>query len=986
MFKMLQRYPLFLGLLALAGIACGSAAAIALTAVLSGGISVALIVRVVAGVALLLAGACYLPYLARHKHGLLDGNRNQVRTDLMGQVATVEEEEGLLSKLHGLMSVLKVADKFRKYVFAQLSVPDEHEFGKEMLFRLGEAYKNHADPLIRGDLVAASRKRYPSGYDAKTGNFTGQFEINEELPAHMEPSIFDNDKLITGEDVSLLAYRYVHDDDLKAAYGTSLTRVQETASYVPSAAGILGLGATVLAYPVLSAMTQSAAIGALVALFSGAALAAGAALWVLTQLAEKALHVRSVSAFAQHKVNCDETLLDITRAMVLRKEQLKKPLAGLPELRQSLNLAFRDKNPVMQLGFGTGHALMHGTPVVHAYMEGQPVCLTNDDLSRGGVIILGATGSGKSFSILIPLMAQIMRAPFSIEEMDEAKKDGFVRTVSMVTFDPKAALHHDATRLAANCGWESRNIGVGVDEWGLDLFDGLSPVIIIAIQSEAMAQKNSGATKGDPFWDSMGAKLRYSASVIARVYEMTDAGLAEVESSGERIYSFVGVYKLVMACRSADGYLFKVVDGICRAIRDPEQRKYFAPYLGPELIAAIDFLRRDVLTQFSEATVGGFIANVTDSLADFISENDIRERFGSARGRILDIDRLFDNRVCTNFVLSRNRYGDVARIVTIMSKIRLYHRGALRQEMDPQIGKCSKTIVVGDECQQFVTSGGTYSETEYINTSRAYGFSFILATQTCSALAMALGSALAATNMLAQLRSKVILGNEDADTWKFLHSIVGDSLQAQATSEDSHENIHAWRREVFGTINDHIVPTATSGDDMLLLSHPLVHGRIEPLLASVKKEWQAANIDQVASYEAMYEGGEEWIGQYAKQGMFAVFGGNKKVKQNGVRDGLVANEFGRAHCLRPIYDSDDMKMSVGQAIVVTNNQNLVKHDKIILTHHLGFLTDTNTVDVEAKELAAGTDAKVFLDSAPNRVKETRRMNAEKPVVAPAVTS
>jgi hypothetical protein len=903
------------------------------------------------GLCMLLVGGILLHGLMRFRHGLLDA-RNRTRFDVLGDVATREKDPSLLERLISLMTMKGVGERFRTYVLEQLGVGNEAEFGHEMLARLGEAFKNDPNPLTRGDLKAAARQRWKAWKD-ELGEHQGQFELHEPLPVHMEPSVFMHDKLISGDPLSFYCYRYLTDSDLKRAYGASLQRVQETASYVPSVAALLGFGVALCSTHMLADLAQSMFLGVVLAIIAGVASAIGFALWSLTTLAEKALHVRSVAAFAHHRVNSDETLRTVQSLATARaKEEAKNPAGGITALRDSLRLALRDKNPVIQVGIGTGHALLHGVHPCHAYMENQPVCMTTDDLSRGGVIILGATGSGKSFSILIPLMAQVMRAPFDLSEIALAAGTKRPLTASMVTFDPKAVLHHDASRLAKDAGWVSRNIGTGKDDFGMDLYDGLTPVIVCAVKSEAMAQKSGGGGgKADPFWDSMGAKVRYAATVIARVYELTEEGLGEVARSGERIYSDVGVYKLAMSARSPDGYLFKVIEAIIRNVRDKELRKYIAAYCGPELTAAIDFLRRDLMTQFSENTVGGFLANVADSMADFVSENDIRERFGAARGNILDIDRLWDNRTVTNFTLSKYRYGDVARIVTIMAKIRLYHRGALRQEMDPQIGKYSKLIVVGDECQEFVTSGGTFSEAQYINTSRAFGLSFILATQTISALIMALGSEKATYNMMAQLRSKVFLASEDPETLRYLQSITPETLQAYIQDNNAYEGVMAWRKEVLGDIGENIVAADISDDDLLKQSHPLVHGRVEPLIRSMADVVGRKHaISGQEAYEAMFVHGEEWVKLFSPQGRFASFVGNALkgvVPENlGGRDAGVSDPV-----MRPTYKKDDMGMSVGKAIVVTNNQGLIKTDKVVLTHQHGFLLNKDTIEGDVKEVA-----------------------------------
>lgn len=645
--------------------------------------------------------------------------------------------------------------------------------------------------------------------------------------------------------------------------------------------------------------------------------------------------------------------------------------------RNSLRMALKDRNLKIQVGFGTGYALTRGVSPTIAYNVNQPVCLTNDDLGRGGIIIMGGTGSGKTFSVIIPFLAQIMRAPFDYDDISNAISGGYKLSVSVVTYDPKGVLHADANILANNCGWVSRNIGIEEGEYGMDLIDGLSPSLVSTLISEAISQVNKGGGKdSSPIFASMGFRIIYASAVIQRVNELTDEGLAEVEKTGERLYSLIGIRKLAMASRSRGGYIFKVIENIIRNIRISELRPFIAPLCGPELIEAIDFLRRDVLTLFSEVTVGGFLANVSDAMTGFASENDIRERFGSARGNILDVDRLWDHKVVTNFRLDKVKNGNVAAIITIMAKVRQYHWAARRLAINPAIGKMSKQIICMDECQELVTKGGSFSEAQFINMSRAMGLSFIMATQTLSALNEAIGKE-AVLNMMAQLRSKVFLSSEDKDTLSYLQSMIGTTLQTHIYKDDQYESRLTWRKERLGTIDDYIVSKILSDEDILTMSHPLVHGRVEPLICSqIDRVGGSFAQNDTEAYEAAFIYGEEWYKKYSPQGRIVAFAANtlKGIIPSNVANDIVHTVF------TPTQVYTDLKMAVGEAIVVINRATLMRHDKIRLTPEFGFLKHSEEKnimdDVSAQEFKS-TQSKTY---AVEKINKLRDENAVLPTL------
>jgi hypothetical protein len=952
----------------------------------------------VASLVVAVAGAVLLHHLLHFKHGLLD-RRRKTRTDVIGGVIP-EPEEGVIDRLLSLTAMKRFGVLFGQFVFKQLSIDSNRvaaeeraaaarddgpgtsalrptetsevnikslpEFAAEMMKRFATPFEKHEDMLLRGDLEGHAKKLWPYWVDSD-GNLQGQFELHFPLPADMEPSIYLHDKLISGDDVSFLCYRELNQENMTQAYATSLQRIQETVSYVPAAAMTLGLGIAGTVFPMLVTAAQSKSVGLGLALFGGITFAAGVATWILGTLAKMALHVRSVAAFANAKVNSDESLRTTTPAVMRNNEEIKSPTDGLPQLRSALRMAMADPSAVFALGTATGSALLHGKNPAYAFRENQIVAMSQSDATRNKVV-LGGTGLGKT-TLIVPDVYNVMNAPFDAKELKDARAGGYRMTCSFVSFDMKNELHTILNPIAKLCGWTSRNIGTGPGDFGLDLFAGLSPVLASAVMSEAVSQKSGGAVGNDPFWGSMGAKIRFAALVVARAYQATDAGLAEVERTGELIYSPAGAYKLAMACRENEGTLFKVVENIIRNLRDKELRRYVMRFAGPELIAAIDFLRRDLKTLFSETTVGGFLANVADSMADFVSENDIRERFGAASGEnILDFDSLWDHRTLSNFCLSATEYGEVARVISLMAKIRFYHWGAVRFEKDRTVGRRCKQNVIIDEAHQFVSKGGNFSEAVFFNVSRGMGFAVTLSTQTISALIEALGSEDAVYNMLAQLTTKYFLGSKDSKTVEYMRFIVGTAWQTRITSDGRFESRLTWQKKVYGKIREVVASDPMTNEEVLALSHPLVHGRVEPLLrpeVDVLGESYAAN--DTEAYEAMFVHGEDWVTQYSPQGFIksAVKRGIKSLMPRTAQF-TKENRFDNSWAEEHVFPNLDL--AIGECVVAVSRGTLPRADKI--------LTKPFTLPAAAPASNDDGDATATkLKSAAERVAQQRAENA-----------
>jgi hypothetical protein len=428
---------------------------------------------------------------------------------------------------------------------------------------------------------------------------------------------------------------------------------------------------------------------------------------------------------------------------------------------------------------------------LNTYLEGQQVALSFNDLSQN-LLVLGGTGQGKTRYVLNPIMRSIMTAP----------RDGGIKKIAMYVADGKGVLWQDAKKIADETGAKIRVVGVERGEYGVDLFEGLPPHIVSEALGEAMQQASPGTGAGEgAIWMDLAKRVVHAATVIARVYEVTDDGLAEISATGERIYSPAGIDSLVQSWHDQQGRMHRAIKSICDAVDSvgPTNPAVIAEWVTSDLWAAVNFVLFGT-RQYHEAGWGSIMLNVTAVLGGFTTLRDIRHQFGAAASEnMLDIGGIWDDHTITATRLSPVEYGASARVVNVLVKLRVYHMARVRQLIDGDVGFREKLAVVIDECQDIITAGsGGFAETSFLNYSRSTGCMFIMATQGVPAIRAALGEASGgqkSENLLQQFRSKLFLQIEDPETVKLAQSLTGKALRSYTFDAGHYESVISMAAE-----------------------------------------------------------------------------------------------------------------------------------------------------------------------------------------------
>lgn len=439
-----------------------------------------------------------------------------------------------------------------------------------------------------------------------------------------------------------------------------------------------------------------------------------------------------------------------------------------------------DKSPTITLGEASGMFAYRGH--LNAPQRRQPMAMSLNDMAQH-VLVLGGTGEGKTRSILLPLVDQLLALRQSMEK----------GAISFYCTDGKGVLWRDIKGAAekAGQGADVRVIGCSdaTGEYGVDLLDGIEPQLVADI-IRSVARQTKGDSSGDSFWPDMASEVIRNCAVLCRAWEMTDDGLAYVEQTGERIYSLVMIYSVTL-----DPMLqARAVKAITEAYEDPNQRAGIKPYLTPELSYASRYMAEQWSTMAAD-TKTGILANITQVMSPFATNQPLRRSFAAGMGeRLMPISASWGS-ICVVNVPSLE-YGLAGRIVNVFLKTLLYTEARKREMADPRIGQREKLLFIADEFQDLITADvAGLSDANFWNVARSTGTVGIISTQGMSSLEQAIGK-VGAENFALQMRSKIVLRVEDPTTMQYARTLAGKTLRSYTFESQHNESFEAMLREV----------------------------------------------------------------------------------------------------------------------------------------------------------------------------------------------
>ena len=347
------------------------------------------------------------------------------------------------------------------------------------------------------------------------------------------------------------------------------------------------------------------------------------------------------------------------------------------------------------------------------------IVLDARDLGQN-LLVLGGIGSGKTTSVIQPLLLQAL-----------------AQDAGGLVFDIKGDFGQAVHALARRTGRVLTTIGPG--KRAFNLLRGLTPETAASFLRSALLL--AGAP-GDPFWVETAVELcRNALGVLSFVPES---------------YHLAGLYQ----------YLFH--DDI-RARIDAQLHAEMVG-LSPQalrLLRSYQAYHEGVFTRFDSKVAAGVLASCAQVLTPF-THPDLVDAFcppadavgieGLGRGEVVLVD------------LPLSVWGTGAKVIYTFLKLRFFQFMQRR----PSAERARPVLFVCDEYQEIVSANKDgLSDLNFWDKGRAFGTVGVLSAQSIASFYAAVGDRDLADTLLQNFRQKICLRSDDLATVEFFHRLLG---------------------------------------------------------------------------------------------------------------------------------------------------------------------------------------------------------------------
>lgn len=406
------------------------------------------------------------------------------------------------------------------------------------------------------------------------------------------------------------------------------------------------------------------------------------------------------------------------------------------------------------------------------------------------VLVFGASGLGKTTKILKPLFKK---------DVSNIMASGG----SIYVSDGKGDLYKDLLPVSKAAGLKSFVIGVQPGSYGVDLLQGTKPQMVADILASVLKQTSGAQGGGDPFWGAMRDHFIRCAGSVLEAYERTEAGKKWATKNGRRAYSLLNIYKATQQAIGPGSMLWEMMDAIKTApeFTDPALFNKVGDIGAEGLWGSMEYIYGKWLNMSlnSPATLDGIQANVTASLSQFETQEDIRKNFASGEKSEFSIADMLDESMVVFTDLSSVSSGLCGKIVLVFLKNLVYLELRKRQMRDKKLADLHPLKIYFDEVQELITSDVTgISDTNFINIARSAmgkGGGFVVATQTKNALTMAVGE-VAASNYIDNFSTIISMRHSEASTIGLLKSKAGQTIRSHAHGVNEVESLEYLRQQI----------------------------------------------------------------------------------------------------------------------------------------------------------------------------------------------
>ncbi|GBR23519.1 type IV secretory system conjugative DNA transfer family protein [Komagataeibacter nataicola] len=662
---------------------------------------------------------------------------------------------------------------------------------------LAEKYElAHEDGLNDGEYASASREARLA-IAKKTYSEPKYAFLFKTIPDHFRRSLVWYGRLVTGDDVTLLAWRKFTLKNIRAlAYGSvekansiqarffafsfifgALFWAYLSGGKIPTPTWVNEPGVdmtTAYIFPVYNYLTVFVCLASLfiVAAFTSVALSP-----VSTYL----MFVNNINKF-WNKAN-EQLAVPTKDALVVWKHYSGKLEMELKEYNDSVDKAIAGATrgqPVYP--FGKAQGVARSGSHLHGPMKGQ-VCGQDFFSVRQNNIVFGGTGSGKTETILKPYIYRYMSA-----KMPEGYKSG------MYVTDGKGVLWKDIIEMnVVRSRSDIRVIGTGDGQFGINLLQGMTPLELATMFGTIL--KQVVGESDDIFWSEQATTIVTYSATLAYTLEMIPEVHKWAEFSAFRPWSLMGVAgmatnpKLLEKCVA---FLEEVMNRLTIEdnklnMTDDAMNELAEYMITPAFIIAMSYCKND-WASMPKDTRGSVIANVNVLTGKFGSAGILRDRFCTGRlpaEEMCDVDHASNGGVLMISV-GESEWGVVGRIVTVWLSTRFKMHQRRKQNETPERCKKEQVLFVADEFQMLATSGGAESDAEFWNINRSTGTIGLVATQSIVALEKRLGKE-TTQNILDNFRSKFNLRSESKETNEYFANLGGTILGGYAAEDTAYE-------------------------------------------------------------------------------------------------------------------------------------------------------------------------------------------------------
>lgn len=362
----------------------------------------------------------------------------------------------------------------------------------------------------------------------------------------------------------------------------------------------------------------------------------------------------------------------------------------------------------------------------------QQVALSLTDATQN-ILILGAIGSGKTTSVMHPLLLQLL----------DQDCGGLI-------FDIKGDFHQAVKHFATTLK-PYHTIGPGFSK--MNLLAGLSPELAASFLKSALLQSNST----DSFWGDTATEL--CRNVLGLLFFTPH-------------YSLQGLYRF---CFETD-FQTAQIESLLRLIPSLDLKQQ-------RLLQSYHHYYAQIFTRFDEKVKAGVLATIAQTLSPF-NHPELIDAFCDNEGTHFQAESILEGAVYL-VRLPLSQWGLGAKVIITFLKLKFFN---VMQQRDsrPEWNQSRPVFLMCDEYQEIVSANKDgLSDLNFWDKSRSSKTIGIISAQSIASFQAAIGNTVTAQALLQNFRQKICFKVEDEVTINTFKQLLGITETLQRSNSQS---------------------------------------------------------------------------------------------------------------------------------------------------------------------------------------------------------